>query len=307
MLASQLEFLVGVHGLRRVILIAHEGCAFYAERLGTSPTDLVTRQHQDLLKAAERVHGLHAELVVEAYFARCDDGTFRSNLCSSRPRVREFCHDELRYAHRQNRRGAYGRLVQCASKSMALPVQIDSSGTPRAVHPRQQGLPTALLVLLLISVLATGGSVAAFFVPGAVVSAFFVAVVYGMIVTVRLRQRRAWAQAVMAQGADPTAREGLDDFVDPEHDLEEISPDVAEEVVAAERAGFRMGVFIVAPLVVLAVVLAAVFVGWNVIGLGALAFFAIMIFMGGPVWLAAMEEEIDDDQEKIGVETHRIH
>ena len=32
-----------------------------------------------------------------------------------------------------------------------------------------------------------------------------------------------------------------------------------------------------------------------------------MIFMGGPVWLAAMEEEIDDDQEKIGVETHRIH
>ncbi len=190
---------------------------------------------------------------------------------------------------------------------MALSVQIDSSGTPRAVHPRQQGLPTALLVLLLISVLATGGSVAAFFVPGAVVSAFFVMVVYGMIVTVRIRQRRAWALAVMAQGADPTAREGLDGDVDPEHDLEEISPDVAVELVAAERAGFRMGVFIVAPLVVLAVVLAAVFVGWQVIGLGALAFFAIMISMGGPVWLAAMEEEIDDDQEKIGVETHRIH
>lgn len=190
---------------------------------------------------------------------------------------------------------------------MALSVQIDSAGTPRAVHPREQGLPTVLLVLLLVSVLATGGSVAAFFLPGAVMGVFFVAVVYGIIVVVRLQQRRAWAQAVMAQGADPNAREGIDDDVDPDHDLEEISPDIAVEVVAAERAGFRMGVFIVAPLVVLAVVLAAVFVGWKVIGLGALAFFAIMIFMGGPVWLAAMEEEIDDDQEKIGVEMHRIH
>ncbi len=190
---------------------------------------------------------------------------------------------------------------------MALSVQIDAAGTTRAVHPRQQGLPTALLVLLLVAVLATGGSVAAFFVPGAVVSALLVAAVYGMIVVVRLRQRRAWAQAVMTEGADPNAREGLDQDVDPEHDLQEISPDIAREVIAAERAGFRMGVFIVAPLVVLAVVLAAVFVGWQVIGLGALAFFALMIFMGGPVWLAAMEEEIDDEGEKIGVEAQRIH
>ena len=73
-LASQLEFLVTVHDLRRVILIAHEGCAFYTERLGISPIDLVTKQHEDLLKVTERVHGLHAELVVEAYFARFDDG-----------------------------------------------------------------------------------------------------------------------------------------------------------------------------------------------------------------------------------------
>ena len=72
-LASQLEFLVLVHALRRVILIAHEGCAFYTERLRITPIDLVTRQHKDLFKAAERVRGLHRELVVEAYFARLDD------------------------------------------------------------------------------------------------------------------------------------------------------------------------------------------------------------------------------------------
>ncbi len=69
------------------------------------------------------------------------------------------------------------------------------------------------------------------------------------------------------------------------------------------RHGFSMTEM----LVVIAVIMAAVFVGPKVIGLGALAFFAIMIFMGGPVWLAAMEEEIDDEEEKIGVEIHRIH
>ena len=73
-LASQMAFLVAVHGLRRVNLIAHEGCAFYTERLGISPIDLVKKQHEDLFKAAERVRGLHRELVVEAYFARFDDG-----------------------------------------------------------------------------------------------------------------------------------------------------------------------------------------------------------------------------------------
>ena len=190
---------------------------------------------------------------------------------------------------------------------MALSVQLDTTTTPLVVHPRQQGLPTTLLVLLLISVLATGVSVAAFFVPGALVSLFFVAVFYGMVVVVKMRQRRVWAQAMIGANADPAEREGLDEHVAAHHDLEEISPDLAEEVVAAERAGFRMGVFIVAPLVVVSVILAAVFVGPKSIALGALAFFAIMIFMGGPVWLAAMEEEIDDEEEKIGVERHRIH
>lgn len=73
-LASQLEFLVTAHGLRLVILIAHEGCAFYTQRLGSSPIDLVKLQHEDLVKAAQRVRGLNGELVVEAYYAGLDDG-----------------------------------------------------------------------------------------------------------------------------------------------------------------------------------------------------------------------------------------
>ncbi len=186
---------------------------------------------------------------------------------------------------------------------MVLTAHIDPHAD-RVAAPRDQRLPMTLLVLLLISILGTGFSVAAFFVPGAVVSALLVVLFYAMIVGVKLRHRRAWAIARARAGLSPAA--GIED-ASLERDVEEIAPDLDREVVAAERAGFRMGVIIVAPLAALAVLLAAIFVGWQIIGLGALAFFAIMILMGAPVWLAAMEEEIDDEEEKIGVEIHRIH
>ena len=187
---------------------------------------------------------------------------------------------------------------------MATTAQIDPAREAPVRGPRQQKLPTTLLALLLISLLATGISVAGFFVPGAVVSALFVALFYGLMVAFKIRDRRAWARARAADtGPGPSTR--LDPDVG-EEDLEEIAPDVSREIVAAERAGFRLGVIIVAPLAALAVLLAAVFVGWKVIGLGALAMFAFMILFGAPVWLAAMEDEIEEAEEKIGVETHSI-
>ena len=187
---------------------------------------------------------------------------------------------------------------------MGPATQLDPVPTPHVRQPREQGLPTTLLVLLVVSMLGMGMSIAAFFVPGAVVSFLCVVVFYALIVVVKIRDRRAWAHARIAH-------DHLDDqsqqLVDENADIEEIAPDVAREVVAAERAGFKMGVIIVAPLAALALLLAAVFVGWKVIGLGALAFFGLMLLMGAPVWVAAMEEQIDDEEERIGVETHRIH
>ena len=188
--------------------------------------------------------------------------------------------------------------------AMGLTTQLDTGPAPRVRQPRQQGLPTTLLVLLLLSMLGTGVSVAAFFVPGAVVSAMCVALCYALIVGVKLRDRRAWASARTAHDlSDDPARQ----FDDENVDIEEIAPDVAREIVAAERAGFKTGIMIVAPLAALAVLLAAVFVGWKAIGLGALAFFGLMLLMGAPVWVAALEEQIDDEEERIGVVTHRIH
>jgi hypothetical protein len=70
---EQLRFLVEVHGLRRVVLIAHQDCAFYMRWLSISPLGVAQRQRTDLLKAAERVRRLGPDLDADAWFARRED------------------------------------------------------------------------------------------------------------------------------------------------------------------------------------------------------------------------------------------
>ena len=69
-LMEQLRFLVRVHGLQRVVLIAHQDCAFYTERLHVSPLQLETQQREDIRAAALRVRSLAGGLQVEAFMAR---------------------------------------------------------------------------------------------------------------------------------------------------------------------------------------------------------------------------------------------
>jgi len=73
-LAQQMQFLVEAHGLERVVLIAHEGCAFYSHRLHIAPADTVDKQFEDLRKAADRIRTFCSRLKVEAHMAwRRDD------------------------------------------------------------------------------------------------------------------------------------------------------------------------------------------------------------------------------------------
>jgi hypothetical protein len=65
-----LRFLLTVHEARRVVLVAHEGCAFYTERLRVSPLQLETQQHDDLVKAIRRVRQFGLNVHVVAFFAR---------------------------------------------------------------------------------------------------------------------------------------------------------------------------------------------------------------------------------------------
>jgi hypothetical protein len=67
---EQLRFLMTVHQARRVVLIAHEGCAFYTERLRVSPLQLETTQLDDPRKAIRRVGQFRLDVEILAFFAR---------------------------------------------------------------------------------------------------------------------------------------------------------------------------------------------------------------------------------------------
>jgi hypothetical protein len=71
---EQLRFLIEAHDLRRVILIAHEGCAYYAHKLRLPASAALLQQRKDLAKAALLVRRLDDRVTIETYFARLKDG-----------------------------------------------------------------------------------------------------------------------------------------------------------------------------------------------------------------------------------------
>jgi hypothetical protein len=70
---DELKFLVDVHGLKRIVLIAHEGCAFYSNRLELRDRRLELVQRADLVRAAAIVHRVTSIDRIEAFFARLVD------------------------------------------------------------------------------------------------------------------------------------------------------------------------------------------------------------------------------------------
>lgn len=66
---DELLFLVEAHGLTRVVLIQHEGCAFYRHRLGIEGEDLRPLQDADLVKAADAIREATDLAQIEGYYA----------------------------------------------------------------------------------------------------------------------------------------------------------------------------------------------------------------------------------------------
>jgi hypothetical protein len=66
---EQLDFLVRAHQLRRLVLIAHYGCAYYAELLGKGPDDCLPTQAEDLRTAAVALREWFPGVGVETYLA----------------------------------------------------------------------------------------------------------------------------------------------------------------------------------------------------------------------------------------------
>jgi hypothetical protein len=69
------SFLVQGHGIKTVILIAHEGCGYYRKRYrGRSPEELISIQIAELQKAASWLESAHPALRIECYYARPHKG-----------------------------------------------------------------------------------------------------------------------------------------------------------------------------------------------------------------------------------------
>jgi len=67
---EQVRFLVEVHDIRSVVLVAHEGCAYYSRRLGLPAARIEAAQLEDLSKATETVLKLAPGVTVTRYVAR---------------------------------------------------------------------------------------------------------------------------------------------------------------------------------------------------------------------------------------------
>jgi hypothetical protein len=68
--AEQLRFLLSVHEVRQVILIAHQDCAYYTQWLHVPTQQLEARQLEDLAKAVRHVKRFGIDIEVSGYFAR---------------------------------------------------------------------------------------------------------------------------------------------------------------------------------------------------------------------------------------------
>ena len=66
----QLEFLIRAHKLGRVVLIAHENCAYYVEGLRVGLSELEGRQREDLAAGVERLRALSRDVEVDVFYAR---------------------------------------------------------------------------------------------------------------------------------------------------------------------------------------------------------------------------------------------
>ncbi len=69
----QLEFLIRDHQLRRVVLIAHDGCGFYKHQWTPGRTT-EQQQAEDLEKAADLIRSWNSAVQVDIFFARKAEG-----------------------------------------------------------------------------------------------------------------------------------------------------------------------------------------------------------------------------------------
>jgi hypothetical protein len=65
----QLGFLIREHGLKKVVLIAHDGCAYYKD-VWTGMQSTIEQQAEDLKRATDYIRLWNSGVEISSYFAR---------------------------------------------------------------------------------------------------------------------------------------------------------------------------------------------------------------------------------------------
>ena len=67
----RLEALVAAHGTRRIVVIAHQDCAWYRDRMGGATAEAMrAKQVADMRRAASWLRTRFEGVLVQPYFAR---------------------------------------------------------------------------------------------------------------------------------------------------------------------------------------------------------------------------------------------
>ena len=70
-LMDNIKLLKEAHDLKRLILISHEDCRYYAKKYtNVDGGKVIMHQHKDLLDAKQKLNQLFPDIMVESYFAR---------------------------------------------------------------------------------------------------------------------------------------------------------------------------------------------------------------------------------------------
>jgi hypothetical protein len=154
---------------------------------------------------------------------------------------------------------------------------------------------------IVVMVAIATGLVAVFFWPATTFFAAALVVLYLLHVMVSFGARHAQRQVAneAASEADPLS---------PDQPAPRGGERTRERALAAERcAGWKVALGIAGSLALIAIILAATLLDWQLVVIGAIVIFCYLALLGGPYWTAAIEEEADIAREKV-TGTHRtIH
>ena len=82
---DQLRFLIGVHDVKSMVLVAHAGCAYYGQRLGLAPARAAEEQRADLKAAGAQVQRIDPAIEVAGFFAHVEGSLIRFDRVYASP------------------------------------------------------------------------------------------------------------------------------------------------------------------------------------------------------------------------------